>query len=59
MNEKKIRIVKDKHLAGGLAWLGFWYDVNENGHFVFERSLAFDRTFKDMHAIRALNKKLK
>lgn len=49
----KTRIVKSSALSGALVWLGFAYTKDDNGNFIFERDIKFDKAFKDLHALRA------
>lgn len=52
----KLRIVKAKPLADALGWIGFNYTKDEEGNFIFERTIRFDRAWKDLHAMRSLYK---
>lgn len=50
----KVRIVKSRVLADALVWIGFDYEKDDEGNFLFKRTWQFDSAWKDLHALRSL-----
>jgi hypothetical protein len=53
---EKIRIVKGECLAKALVWLGFDYEKDQYGNYLFKRDADFDYAFKSLHYLRSLKK---
>ena len=50
--EKKIKTIKSRYLANALVWLGFKYEKNSNGDFIFERNDALDKAYNGLNDLR-------
>jgi len=48
----KTKIIKSKMLADALVWLGFEYQKDEQGNFIFERTNYFEKAWKDLYYLR-------
>jgi len=49
----KTKMIKSKILADSLVWLGFEYEKDEQGNFIFERTNYFEKAWKDLHYLRS------